>query len=168
MSLVLVYKARLDPYLTRACATHIQSTSTPRNYYPSRTLYTSTRQYSKMPTQYNVRPLAQGDLRKQSIEANETQVTLKPDASPEDFEQAKKDVESKGGKITHEFKLIKGFTYVPRLSLPAPMLMSMTVPSSQTTSSPPLSQTTKSPLRRTLKLLPSRPQYHDDEMMEWT
>ncbi|KAH6629407.1 hypothetical protein C7974DRAFT_413209 [Boeremia exigua] len=43
-----------------------------------------------MPTQYNV--------------------TLKPEASPEDFEQAKKDVEAKGGKITHEFKLIKGFT----------------------------------------------------------
>ena len=40
------------------------------------------------------------------------QVTLKPEASPEDFEQAKKDVEAKGGKITHEFKLIKGFTYV--------------------------------------------------------
>jgi hypothetical protein len=38
------------------------------------------------------------------------QVTLKPEASPEDFAQAKKDVESKGGKITHEFKLIKGFT----------------------------------------------------------
>ncbi|KAJ8114145.1 hypothetical protein OPT61_g3906 [Boeremia exigua] len=37
-------------------------------------------------------------------------VTLKPEASPEDFEQAKKDVEAKGGKITHEFKLIKGFT----------------------------------------------------------
>ena len=40
------------------------------------------------------------------------QVTLKPEASHEDFESAKKDVESKGGKITHEFKLIKGFTYV--------------------------------------------------------
>jgi hypothetical protein len=40
------------------------------------------------------------------------QVTLKPEASHEDFEKAKKDVESKGGKITHEFKLIKGFTYV--------------------------------------------------------
>lgn len=50
-----------------------------------------------------------------------TQVTLKPEASPEDFEQAKKDVESKGGKITHEFKLIKGFTYVLRpVSLPPP------------------------------------------------
>lgn len=41
-----------------------------------------------------------------------SQVTLKPEASHEDFEKAKKDVESKGGKITHEFKLIKGFTYV--------------------------------------------------------
>ncbi len=49
------------------------------------------------------------------------QVTLKPEASPEDFEQAKKDVESKGGKITHEFKLIKGFTYV--LSPPLSMIV---------------------------------------------
>ena len=39
-------------------------------------------------------------------------VTLKPDASPEELQNAKKEVESKGGKITHEFKLIKGFTYV--------------------------------------------------------
>jgi hypothetical protein len=48
------------------------------------------------------------------------QVTLKPEASPEDFEQAKKDVESKGGKITHEFKLIKGFTYVSPFSALSP------------------------------------------------
>lgn len=55
-----------------------------------------------------------------------TQVTLKPEASPEDFEQAKKDVESKGGKITHEFKLIKGFTYVLSpvpLPPPAPVVI---------------------------------------------
>ncbi|KAF9693223.1 hypothetical protein N0V95_008512 [Ascochyta clinopodiicola] len=37
-------------------------------------------------------------------------VTLKPEASPEELQNAKKEVESKGGKITHEFSLIKGFT----------------------------------------------------------
>ena len=54
--------------------------------------------------------------------SNLTQVTLKPEASPEDFEQAKKDVESKGGKVTHEFKLIKGFTYVST-SAPEPLFI---------------------------------------------
>ncbi|EKG14278.1 Proteinase inhibitor propeptide [Macrophomina phaseolina MS6] len=37
-------------------------------------------------------------------------VTLKEGASPEQLEQAKKAVSEQGGKVTHEFKLIKGFT----------------------------------------------------------
>jgi hypothetical protein len=46
------------------------------------------------------------------------QVTLKPEASHEELQNAKKEVESKGGKITHEFSLIKGFTYVDKPSPP--------------------------------------------------
>jgi hypothetical protein len=49
------------------------------------------------------------------------QVTLKPEASHEELQNAKKEVESKGGKITHEFSLIKGFTYVDKPSPPPPM-----------------------------------------------
>lgn len=69
-----------------------------------------------MPTQYNVSNRIgdhrlKGSQERRLIRAT-GQVTLKPEASHEDFEKAKKDVESKGGKITHEFKLIKGFTYV--------------------------------------------------------
>lgn len=37
-------------------------------------------------------------------------VTLKEGASPEELENAKKTVEDQGGKITHTFSLIKGFT----------------------------------------------------------
>ncbi|KAF2136756.1 uncharacterized protein K452DRAFT_236917 [Aplosporella prunicola CBS 121167] len=37
-------------------------------------------------------------------------VTLKNDAPPEKLEEAKKNVTDQGGKVTHEFKLIKGFT----------------------------------------------------------
>ncbi|KAK3201465.1 hypothetical protein GRF29_185g1062729 [Pseudopithomyces chartarum] len=37
-------------------------------------------------------------------------VTLKSGASPEELENAKKQVQEKGGKITNEFTLIKGFT----------------------------------------------------------
>lgn len=37
-------------------------------------------------------------------------VTLKAGAKPKELENAKKTVEEQGGKITHTFKLIKGFT----------------------------------------------------------
>ncbi|KAF2245501.1 hypothetical protein BU26DRAFT_568080 [Trematosphaeria pertusa] len=37
-------------------------------------------------------------------------VTLKSGASPEQLENAKKQVQDQGGKVTHEFSLIKGFT----------------------------------------------------------
>ncbi|KAF4302607.1 Proteinase inhibitor propeptide [Botryosphaeria dothidea] len=38
-------------------------------------------------------------------------VTLKEGASADELEKAKKSVADQGGKVTHEFKLIKGFTY---------------------------------------------------------
>ncbi|EOD43627.1 peptidase inhibitor i9 [Neofusicoccum parvum] len=37
-------------------------------------------------------------------------VTLKEGASTEQLDNAKKQVTDQGGKVTHEFKLIKGFT----------------------------------------------------------
>ncbi|KAB2578070.1 Uncharacterized protein DIS24_g4742 [Lasiodiplodia hormozganensis] len=37
-------------------------------------------------------------------------VTLKEGASAEELDNAKKSVQDQGGKVTHEFKLIKGFT----------------------------------------------------------
>lgn len=37
-------------------------------------------------------------------------VTLKEGASADELEKAKKSVADQGGKVTHEFKLIKGFT----------------------------------------------------------
>lgn len=37
------------------------------------------------------------------------QVTCKSDASPEQVEAAKKHARDQGGKITHEYSLIKGF-----------------------------------------------------------
>jgi hypothetical protein len=37
-------------------------------------------------------------------------VTLNPDASHEKLQEAKDQVTDKGGKITHEFSLVKGFT----------------------------------------------------------
>ncbi|KAI1330854.1 hypothetical protein F5Y16DRAFT_395819 [Xylariaceae sp. FL0255] len=36
-------------------------------------------------------------------------VTCKEDATPEQVAEAKKHAESQGGKITHEYNLIKGF-----------------------------------------------------------
>jgi len=36
-------------------------------------------------------------------------VTLKDDASPEQIEEAKQKAKDQGGKITHEYKLIKAF-----------------------------------------------------------
>ncbi|KAI1422308.1 hypothetical protein F5Y12DRAFT_763527 [Xylaria sp. FL1777] len=36
-------------------------------------------------------------------------VTCKSDATPEQVEAAKKHAKDQGGKITHEYKLIKGF-----------------------------------------------------------
>ena len=44
--------------------------------------------------------------------AHDLQVTLKDGASADQLDKAKSDVKSQGGKITKEFKLIKGFTYV--------------------------------------------------------
>ncbi|KAF2229301.1 hypothetical protein EV356DRAFT_456106, partial [Viridothelium virens] len=38
------------------------------------------------------------------------QVSLKDGADAAELDKAKKTVEEQGGKITHEFKLIKGFT----------------------------------------------------------
>ncbi|KAJ5928501.1 hypothetical protein N7466_007457 [Penicillium verhagenii] len=38
-------------------------------------------------------------------------VTLKADAPPEALEKAKQDAQEKGGTITHEYSLIKGFMY---------------------------------------------------------
>ncbi|KAH7128695.1 hypothetical protein B0J11DRAFT_578874 [Dendryphion nanum] len=37
-------------------------------------------------------------------------ITLKPDTDAKHIEEAKKSVTDKGGKILHEFSLIKGFT----------------------------------------------------------
>ncbi|KAI9867456.1 MAG: hypothetical protein M1813_009014 [Trichoglossum hirsutum] len=37
-------------------------------------------------------------------------VTLNPDASLDELEKAKNEAKAQGGKITNEFKLIKGFT----------------------------------------------------------
>ncbi|KAL0264929.1 hypothetical protein SLS55_000883 [Diplodia seriata] len=37
-------------------------------------------------------------------------VTLKEGASADQLDNAKKQVQDQGGKVTHEFKLIKGFT----------------------------------------------------------
>jgi len=37
-------------------------------------------------------------------------VTLKPDASPEELEKAKEQAKNEGGIIRHEYTLIKGFT----------------------------------------------------------
>ncbi|EEP81640.1 predicted protein [Uncinocarpus reesii 1704] len=37
-------------------------------------------------------------------------VTLKPNASPEELEKAKEEAKKTGGTIRHEYKLIKGFT----------------------------------------------------------
>nr|OQO16330.1 hypothetical protein B0A51_16028 [Rachicladosporium sp. CCFEE 5018] len=37
-------------------------------------------------------------------------VSLKEGASPDQLESAKKQVTDQGGKIEHEFKLVKGFT----------------------------------------------------------
>lgn len=42
-------------------------------------------------------------------------VSLKDGASKDQLEAAKKQVTDQGGKITHEFKLVKGFTYAPHL-----------------------------------------------------
>ncbi|KAJ6008364.1 hypothetical protein N7540_012340 [Penicillium herquei] len=39
-------------------------------------------------------------------------VTLKTDAPPEELEKAKQLATEKGGVITHEYSLIKGFMYV--------------------------------------------------------
>ncbi|KAK6441803.1 hypothetical protein LTR95_001969 [Oleoguttula sp. CCFEE 5521] len=39
-------------------------------------------------------------------------ISLKEGASPDQLESAKKQVTEQGGKIEHEFKLVKGFTYV--------------------------------------------------------
>ncbi|KAK8090757.1 hypothetical protein PG994_000262 [Apiospora phragmitis] len=39
-------------------------------------------------------------------------VTCKPDASAEHIAAAKKHAEDQGGKIGHEYNLIKGFSYV--------------------------------------------------------
>jgi hypothetical protein len=78
---------------------------------------TSLRPYTlttNMPTTYNVRSTPARHARGIAI-VNDEQVTLKPEASPEELQNAKKEVESKGGKITHEFSLIKGFTYASPL-----------------------------------------------------
>ncbi|KAJ5923656.1 hypothetical protein N7454_008901 [Penicillium verhagenii] len=40
---------------------------------------------------------------------NSIKVTLKADAPPEALEKAKQDAQEKGGTITHEYSLIKGF-----------------------------------------------------------
>ncbi|KAF1994294.1 hypothetical protein P154DRAFT_581928 [Amniculicola lignicola CBS 123094] len=37
-------------------------------------------------------------------------ITLNKDAPKEELEKAKKQVSDEGGKVTHEFKLINGFT----------------------------------------------------------
>ncbi|KAL1957273.1 hypothetical protein VTO42DRAFT_6179 [Malbranchea cinnamomea] len=37
-------------------------------------------------------------------------VTLKPDAAPQELEKAKEEARQKGGVIRHEYTLIKGFT----------------------------------------------------------
>ncbi|KAK9567617.1 hypothetical protein V6Z96_006652 [Aspergillus fumigatus] len=37
-------------------------------------------------------------------------ITLKPDAQPEELEKAKKSAQEQGGTIKHEFTLIKAFT----------------------------------------------------------
>lgn len=44
------------------------------------------------------------------------QVTLAKDAPHEELEKAKQHVKDQGGKIVHEFTLIKGFTYVLSMS----------------------------------------------------
>lgn len=41
-----------------------------------------------------------------------SQVTCKPDASPEEVAAAKKHAQDQGGQIRHEYNLIKGFSYV--------------------------------------------------------
>ncbi|KAL9095242.1 MAG: hypothetical protein Q9165_002498 [Trypethelium subeluteriae] len=43
--------------------------------------------------------------------ADYLQVSLKDGANTAELDKAKQTVEQQGGKITHEFKLIKGFTY---------------------------------------------------------
>lgn len=48
--------------------------------------------------------------------ANVSQITLAKDANKEDLEKAKQQVKDQGGKIVHEFTLIKGFTYIFALS----------------------------------------------------
>ncbi|KAL6860517.1 hypothetical protein ACO1O0_004545 [Amphichorda felina] len=40
-------------------------------------------------------------------------ITCKEDASPEQVEAVKKHARDQGGKIEREFKIIKGFSYVP-------------------------------------------------------
>jgi hypothetical protein len=62
-----------------------------------------------MPTTYNVRHLVPRTL---YVTDSPFQVTLNPDAPHEKLQEAKDQVTDKGGKITHEFALVKGFTYV--------------------------------------------------------
>jgi hypothetical protein len=45
-------------------------------------------------------------------------VTLKENANEAELDKAKEQSKQQGGEIKHEFSLIKGFTYVPRLTIP--------------------------------------------------
>jgi hypothetical protein len=90
-------------------------------------------------------------------ETDASQITLAKDAAPEDLEKAKQQVKDQGGKIVHEFTLIKGFTYVLTLFL---LLMKMLTPRTELRSRMIASQhsrpTTRSPSRRTPKSRPNR------------
>ena len=46
------------------------------------------------------------------LSTNRPQVTLKSGADKDQLDKAKSQVQEQGGKITNEFSLIKGFTYV--------------------------------------------------------
>jgi hypothetical protein len=99
--------------------------------------------------------------------ANHAQVTLKPDASHEKLEEAKKQVTDKGGKITHEFSLIKGFTCVPASRQYSYVILTLPAPSCPTTSSPRSRPANTSLSRRTPRSRPSRQrlqEMHNDAM----